>query len=397
MATEEEEVAQAECYSCATEIDEDDVNISNGETYCNDCVYCCEKCSDVMPREDAWYTIDGSDLWCEDCTERYSNYCEGCDSYTTSDMYYTEDRNDNYCENCIEDAYYCEDCDMRFMDGHDCDSADSGLVHDYNYRPDTIFHSTDKDERIFFGIEIEVEAKHGSSSTRIAGAEYAQKLEQIDLAYLKNDGSLNCGFEIVTHPMTHDFYKNEAQELWDTLDVLRKDMNMVSWNSSTCGLHVHISRTGFDGGAHMHRFLQLVYSNESAYSKLAGRDSSRWAKFDDVIIEDFNGKMGRSFKRKLNPRYSTDRYSAVNTQNTETFEMRIFKGSLNPDTVKSALDLAHASVEYTRHMSVRQVVDGALNWNEFASWIDSKKDKYDALSQRMARVFADTPTTRDEE
>ena len=32
----------------------------------------------------------------------------------------------------------------------------------------------------------------------------------------------------------------------------------------------------------MHRFLNLVYSNEEFYSTLAGRESSRWAKFDDV-------------------------------------------------------------------------------------------------------------------
>jgi hypothetical protein len=227
----------------------------------------------------------------------------------------------------------------------------------------------------------------------------------MDIAYLKSDGSLNCGFEIVTHPMSHDYYKNEVPELYDVLDTLRGSYGVKSWGTSTCGVHVHISRTGFNGGAHMHRFLNLVYSNQDFYEVMAGRSSDRWAKFSDVehaswIGRDADGnrtyKYSRSFNDKvLNGRH-TDRYSAVNTQNTHTLEMRIFKGSTRPNVVKSYIDLAHASVEYTRSLSVKEVANGALMPEPFVQYIVDNEKLYPELVERINRLYVNMSASRQE-
>jgi hypothetical protein len=218
----------------------------------------------------------------------------------------------------------------------------------------------------------------------------------MELAYLKNDGSLNCGFEIVTHPMSHDYYMNEADVLWDTLEELRTKYDMKSWATRTCGLHIHISRTGFNGGAHMHRFLNLVYSNQAFYELLAGRSSSQWSKFDDVDTAVPNGhdeagytqwKRVRSFKNKIDSGRNTDRYSAVNTQNRATLEMRIFKGTINSGKVKSQINLAHASVEYTRTLTVKDVRDGALKAEQFAQYIMAHADIYPELVARLDKQY----------
>jgi hypothetical protein len=249
---------------------------------------------------------------------------------------------------------------------------------------------------LYFGIEIEVEAKGGNYETRREGARRAHALEDSQLAYLKNDGSLNCGFEIVTHPMSHDYYMNEADELWETLEELRNKYDMTSWATRTCGLHIHISRTGFNGGAHMHRFLNLVYSNQAFYELLAGRSSSQWSKFDDVDTAVPNGqdedgftqwKRVRSFKNKINSGRNTDRYSAVNTQNRATLEMRIFKGTINSGKVKSQINLAHASVEYTRTLTVKDVRDGALKAEQFAQYIMAHADIYPELVARLDKQY----------
>jgi hypothetical protein len=313
--------------------------------------------------------------------------------YHTGDRYYPNDSNTTYCENCRDNLNYCEDCDEYYVQSCDEHSDEySQVVHDYSYRPDPIFHSTDKEENLFFGIEIEVEAP----TNRGESSEYANRLEDMELAYLKADGSLQCGFEIVTHPMTHDFYKNEAHELWTTLDNLRSNYGVKSWGTRTCGLHIHISRTGFKNPPHMHRFLNLIYSNEDFYSALAGRSASRWAKFDDVSMAvptgvDEDGymqyKSSRSFKDKINDGRHTDRYSAVNTQNAATLEMRIFKGSLKPSNVMSQLDLAHASVEYTRNMTIQEVRSGSLSTDSFVKYIFANADLYPDLCDRISRVI----------
>ena len=383
------------CSGCSTEVSEDDayyISDSNNVS-CADCKVICERCDNTGWTDDSWYYVDQSEMWCESCMERHANYCDDCNEYHTGSSYYTEDTNSSYCENCIGNAYFCEDCDAYYTNGCDDHSGDDArVIHDYSYRPDPIFHSTDKEERLFFGLEIEVEA----SRNRSESAEYANRLEGYDLAYLKSDGSLNCGFEIVTHPMTHDFYKNEANELWDTLEALRSrvGIRVKAWDASTTGLHIHISRTGFTGGAHVHRFLRLVYDNQTLYEAIAGRSSSRWAKFDDAqtdyVSEDEEGirewKSRRNLKSKLDNARNSDRYSAVNTQNHATLEMRIFRSSVNGDTVKSFIDLAHASVEYTRGLSVRDIRQGALDSDIFTQYRRDNAALYPELNVRLAKV-----------
>jgi hypothetical protein len=223
----------------------------------------------------------------------------------------------------------------------------------------------------------------------------------MELAYLKHDGSLSCGYEIVTHPMSHDYYKNEASDLWDTLEHLRTYYKVKSWDTSTCGLHIHISRTGFNGGGHMHRFLNLIYSNQDFYQRLAGREESRWATFSDImrteVVRDEYGSRTldehgdyqfitkRDIASKLQG-FNTERYSAVNTRNRETLEIRIFKGTVNTSTIKSHLDLAHASVEYTRSLTVRDVREGALGVYGFVNYILQNSTLYPELCERVNRL-----------
>jgi hypothetical protein len=66
--------------------------------------------------------------------------------------------------------------------------------------------------------------------------------------------------------------------------------------------------------------------------------------------------------------------------------MRIFRSSVNGETVKSFIDLAHASVEYTRGMSVRDVRQGALSSNHFTQYIQDNVALYPELNTRLAKV-----------
>jgi hypothetical protein len=146
----------------------------------------------------------------------------------------------------------------------------------------------------------------------------------------------------------------------------------------------------------MHRFLNLVYSNQAFYEAIAGRSSEQWAKFTDIISNEFTGerdengmrmyKTTRSFKNKLDNNRHSDRYSAVNTQNRATLEMRIFRGSVNGSTIQAYLDLAHASVEYTRELRVPDVQAGALQDVNLIEYIEQNSALYPDLCYRIAKV-----------
>ncbi len=57
--------------------------------------------------------------------------------------------------------------------------------------------------------------------------------------YIKSDGSLDDGMEIVSHPMTLDFHK---QFCWK--EIMRKAISLGyrSHQTGTCGLHIHVNR-----------------------------------------------------------------------------------------------------------------------------------------------------------
>lgn len=386
MDTIDEVEVKHSCIACDTKLDSTDDSIfttASGDTVCESCMVLCESCEDILTVDYDYNSVEGQ-TWCETCTNNNAHWCDLCDSYFTGYTYGTDDSSDCMCERCYENnTTYCEDCDATYLNGceynHD-EENDTRLVHDYSYRPDPKFHSAeDENTRLYFGIEVETEVRGGSYENRRYAAEYAVRLEQEGLAYLKSDGSLECGFEIVSHPMTHSYFMNEASVLWNTIGALKSNYDMMAWGTKTCGLHIHISRAGFNGGSHQHRFLQLVYNNKDFYELLAGRSSSHWAKFDDNVDPDTGQK---SFKHKFN-RSGSDRYSAVNTNNRQTLEMRIFRGSLNTRFIKSCIDLAHASVEFTRVMSVPEVRNHKLDCINLIQYIRERAELYPSLNQRL--------------
>ena len=120
--------------------------------------------------------------------------------------------------------------------------------------------------------------------------------------------------------------------------------------------------------------------------KLAGRKNSRYASFADVYVPDEWGIPRFSLTDKLRQRRNTERYSAVNTNNDYTLELRFFRGTMKREGIMSALELCHASVEYTRNLSLSDVKMGALGWEWFAEWVDANNGMYPNLYVRMSKV-----------
>lgn len=384
----------AVCFMCETN-DATLETAHNSEPICNDCAWSCDACEEIGTENDNWWSVDG-ERWCENCIDDAS-YCERCCEYSSDGGYYIADRGVNWCDGCTSyHGNWCDECEHYTEDNCESCNGDTQdgvrIVHDYNYRPDPVFHTIKDNERLFFGVELEMEFPNGYRGDASSHAYHA--LEPDDYAYLKNDGSLEEGFELVTHPMSFDFLMdNEAsEELWDTIEKLRTQYEARSYNTRTCGFHIHISRTGFNGGAHMHRFLNLVYSNPEFYSKLAGRKSDQWAKFDDVYRSHYDPatekyQVVKALKDKLtfDPRFGndTDRYSAINTRNRHTLEMRIFKGTLSRTALMAHIQLAHASVEYTRNLSLSDVKSGALGASRFVEFIINNNHDYPDLLARL--------------
>jgi len=359
-------------------------------SYCDDCASYCNRCEDGMDN-DSSRTVDRDESWCEYCWENYSYYCDSCSESYSGDCTYVQDT--PYCERCYEsECYWCEDCDESFTNDNSCDCRDndndrccrayrnSGTIHDYSCKPNPKFKGTSK-HNMYLGFELETEVQSLDSGARYASS----NLDGI--AYLKHDGSIGNGFEIVTHPHTHQEYRENSKLLWDTIELLRTKYSARSWDTDTCGLHIHLSRKGFKSGAHLHRFIAFVYHNAPHMMKFAGR-KSRFARFNDVYTFDEYDRPVFSLKHKVaSPAFTpSERYSAVNTQNAHTIELRFFRGTMNTSGVLSALDLAQAMVEYTRDLRLDDVKLGALSWDWFADYVVSNNGLYPDLYSRLDKI-----------
>ena len=337
--------------------------------FCNDHTLICHHCENQFPS--VCITEIEENPVCDDCRNDNYYFCDNCDEYNSFGC--SDVQGDNWCEDCINgggvswcdycNQYETDLCDANF-DPDDVDiwsSRNYEGVMSYNFkpsRPDFFMGSTDVDDsRLFYGMELEVESMDNSFSD---GMEIV-KDSLAELVYFKADGSLDRGYELVTYPFTFNYY-SEAID-FKFLSGLQ-ELGYRSWSAGTCGLHVHISRTGFASSGHVWKFAQLILSNQYAWSKLAGRTSSRWASFDSETNSVMKVLKGEKFP---------ERYCAVNLSNTDTIEVRIFRGSLNERRVRSAIESVDCAIQYTRSLSVHDINQGALKFGRFADWVNENR------------------------
>lgn len=353
-------------------------DLAEGFAICTNCQAMCERCNEIVFNDDTNGVMGYT--WCNECVSDRAFWCERCDEYYDSHRVgYTHFDDSTYCEDCISEvAEWCDDCDE--WETESC-SRDDGPIHQYSYKPDPIFQGKDK-HGVYLGWELEAELPSGYTREP---AEYAN--EKLDgLAYLKQDGSLRNGFEIVTHPIAHNLLRaSELDRYWDTVEQLRTTYGMRSWDIRTheCGLHVHVSKDGFSGVKHKHMFLRLVYGNPEMMAKFAGR-MSRYSTFQDIWVPDEWGIPRRNYSQKL--RQGGDRNSAVNVFPENTIEVRFFRGTLSKEGILGCLDLVHAMVEYTRSLTAKDVMLGALSWSMFYEWVHDNNGIYPSAYARMPKV-----------
>jgi hypothetical protein len=122
--------------------------------------------------------------------------------------------------------------------------------------------------------------------------------------------------------------------------------------------------------------MKLIYDNERQIGRLAGRTSS-YATFEDK---------GRLVSKIKHGNQSNGRYSAINSDNSATLEVRVFRGSLKPQRVLMALELVQCAVEYTRDLHVN-ASNKALSWMMFTRYVADNASIYPNLFTAMEKSF----------
>lgn len=248
-----------------------------------------------------------------------------------------------------DDVYYWESDGEYHHEPEDEDDYDNNgeyrntrdsIIQSYSYKPVTKFCqlTNDNENTPFFGIELEVERRNSES---IKHKDMAELIKN-EHWYFKTDGSLTDGFEIVTHPMTFNYIKNASNSFESALKLLVEN-NYNSYNANTCGMHIHISKKVFSTW-HLYRFMKFFVENKDFIVSISQRKLDkleRWANIED----NSNDELIYKAKKKGG---NNARYVAINLQNVNTIEIRIFRGTLNFNSFLKNIEFAHSLFMYTK-------------------------------------------------
>lgn len=332
------------------------------------------------------YTDDVVDDECYDCR---MSYCEDC-----GDEYYRDNLVDGLCEYCRQPC--CQECGERFDGDYDeeyCDYCrDSGLARVGEGNPNYVhrFLSTAEegtDSTLpFLGWELEVELEGAEPEAVTDWVDNVQWLEY------KHDGSLDRGVEMASSPMTLGWVKENEAKIKALLKHLRNN-GIESDETGTCGMHVHINRGAFVGD-HAYRFISFVYrpSNKDFIFTVSGRhgesDFDRWAscKFDPTYdyttgtYVEAPADFDAAVRAKADGLTSMGKYQAVNTGSGHgTYEVRIFKGTLNEERFFKNLELVTAMWEFTKTAD-----EAERDYRVFVDWVAERSDRFANLASFLA-------------
>lgn len=364
MAENQQEVRI--CDHCGCEIENEDYALVGEEFLCQDCVdeHCvrCDRCEELIYAQDS--VQDDDITLCEHCYENHYTRCECCGSIIRN-----------------EDSYYSNDYDYCC----DCYNRKCRSIHDYHFKPAPAFYG---DSKRYFGVELEVDY----------GGHDDEKAEEIldainypdERIYIKSDGSLDDGFEIVTHPMSLNYHMNKFP--WDDLTDRLIHLGYRSHQTSTCGLHIHVSRDGLGDSydeqentiSHILFFVEMHWNELLRFSRRSEYSMNRWAARHGYE-HDPKKLLGRA-------KSSANRYVAVNLCNCNTVEFRLFRGTLKLNTILATLQLVNRICGISQRLSDAELQ--ALSWSEFVTQItDPELIQY--LKER--RLYVNEPITEEEE
>lgn len=356
------------CSHCGSFIETDDYEEFNGEILCSDCIdnytSICDCCGERIWSEDA--QGDEYTILCGHCHDNHYTRCASCDSLIhNDDAYYLDGY--SYCREC-----YDEERDKCYH------------IHDYSYKPEPIFYG---DSKRYFGVELEIDGAGKDD-------EYAEELLDIanmreDHIYIKTDGSLNDGMEIVTHPMSLEYHKDFC---WEDIMHHAVRLGYRSHQTSTCGLHIHVNRDslGINREEQDEVISRILYFVEHHWNEML-----KFSRRSEYTMNRWAARYGyenspKAIMDKAKKNYG--RYVAVNLCNYHTIEFRLFRGTLKYNTLIATLELVNKICEIAVLMDDDEI--SKISWSEFVSEI-TEPELIQYLKERQ--LYINEKVTTEEE
>lgn len=325
---------------------------------CADSLHQCGNCECFYPTDEGH--LMGSENYCEACFSESFDYCNFCGEVFNRELLCVYNET-SYCCTCGGDR----NLPLVPYNGY--------FLQPYDYKPTLKFYSLKGDNDLYFGVELEVEnVKDVCNNTQMI-----EKLIPVfgNFVYYKRDGSINNGFELVTHPFTWRWYK-ESRKMWEQgLGLLGKE-GFQSYEPKTCGIHIHMSKKAFSD-VHLFKFLKFFYENYNFVYKISQRDADstkgacQWGKFR----EESDQKLLLS---KTKAKQGFQRFTAINLESKDTYEVRIFRGTIKVSSFFKNIEFCRAMFEFSNITGISKI-----GVEEFTRFVGNERKVYSNLFEFM--------------
>jgi len=299
------------------------------------------ECSQCHKKEQVFMVMNNTIIVCTKCG-RNSILCDECKKFTknTKQLIVDMEYHVNACKKCINRYYKCSKCGTYHLENQECQD-----IWKYNLKP--IIKFIGQGNR-YFGIELEISHKddiynsqHGNSGER---KQLAEKVIAIfgHNFYIKHDGSVQNGLEVVSHPMT----KNNIFTNFDRYKFTQlKDLGFIDHES--CGLHMHVSKNSISTLT-LYKLFKFIKKHSNKIFKLTKRNIlyvNRYClpiqKEKEIIYFSHN-------------KLETNKHVGLRITK-QTIEFRILPGTINYDIFCGYIELYLFILDYVTVTSMKEI------------------------------------------
>jgi len=254
-------------------------------------------------------------------------------------------------------------------------STGTVTIHSHLYKPATIFYG----EGRLYGVELEVD-KGGKSESNAMQILQLANVEN-ELLYIKQDSSIKDGFELISHPMSYSFHRDNMP--WDEILTKVGQLGYLSDGAEMCGYHVHVERSAFGDNmaeqdeniAKILFFVEEHWQKFLIFSRRTEAQMERWCR---------NYGQRDTATSLLHHAKNVDwsKYRCINLLSMDTVEFRFFKGTLSYNVFISAIQLIDELCEMVLTLTLDEVLD--LSWEGFVGRINCS-DKVELKNYLLSR------------
>jgi hypothetical protein len=210
-----------------------------------------------------------------------------------------------------------------------------------------------------------VELEHEYSTTQ----DYEQCAEELyklnadcaaSILNFEHDGSLSCGFEIISEPCTLAYH----QEVFPWKEVLNNVNAFGGDDMEETGLHIHVSKRPLSKAVQV-KLGMFIHTHQDFCEDFGRRSYNSYCFKKDAVEETMLD--------------AHDRYEAINYTNAKTIEFRFFRSTTDYKTLLACLEFVAALVKWCECASMETIKSKGRGSSAFMRYVASNAHMYKHL------------------